>query len=135
MTDEIVVFPDAEAVVVGYLNRALTTRGRPVPVSTTFPSTAASPQQLVLVTLLSGPPVSLTITSVVAVIDVYGFDSESGSALARLIHGLIPGIAYETGSPVLGTSYASLPVNFPDPLTGAPAYTQQHTIRISGAAA
>jgi hypothetical protein len=136
MTDEIVIFPDSEALLVGYLKRALTARGQSHTVSTKHAArgkTSVAPTHI-LIALLGGAKTSLRVEASQFSIEVHADDVEDASALAELVRALIPGIAYESGSPVIGTTETARPVPFPDPLTGAPSYVQQHNIRICGSA-
>ena len=135
---EIVIFADAEALLVRYLADALSDRGRAVPVSTkklTGQSKTIVTSTFVVVALLGGSQTSARIEAVNFSIEAHAPDEVEAAELAALIRGLIPGIAYAPGSSVLGTTERARPQPFPDPMTGLPSYTQQHEIRISGTAA
>jgi len=133
--NDLIIFPDAEAVLIRLLSEALTEHGDATPVINPSAQRPGPQQMYVKVSILGGSTSSLTIEWVNFAIDAIGPDEDACADLAALIRALIPTLAYAARSPVLGTTEISRPVLFPDPLTDEPAYTQQHQIRIRSLAA
>lgn len=115
---EAVIFPDIEALLIGYLG----TRVAPVTVSTRVPATR--PASFVKVARVGGPRRDQVTDRPMVVFQAWGPDSVAASTLARTVHAHVYALA-QTDTPqgyvsavreVGGLQY------FPDPESGADCY-------------
>lgn len=137
---ELVIYPDSEAVLIAYLRQALTGTqfdGAHIGTKTAAGSgnTLTTPAA-VLVSLIGGSETVRTLESLTFNIDTRDEDPERASLLGATVRAHMAVMPWEcVHANVLGVTETTRPVPFPDPLTGAPSYRQQHQLRIRGTAA
>lgn len=129
---EVVVFPDAEAVAVSWLDGKL---GAGVEVSTQVPN--PRPDKLCRVTRTGGAGrINLVTDDAQLTFECWGPDEESASATARLAQGHVFAAAGE----MVGSAYVRKVTeiggltNFPDPESDSPRYQFTVGVQLRGAA-
>lgn len=138
---EVIVFPDAEAIIAAYLNQQYalrsitnTSAGTKAPLSN---STVAG-KKFTRVTRTGGSVVDRVIDRVQITLDSYGATETEAFELARLNRGLMYAIDRVT---VAATTYQFYepqefagPGNLPDPDTGQERYTETFSVGVRGTA-
>lgn len=139
-TPELIAFPDAEAVLVSYLNRELSRRGDAANVSTRHPSDVEVPtrtgHRFVRVTRSGGPRAHIVADGAQMVVQCWDSDEVAAAELLQLVRALVWAMA---GTDVDGTwvyrvQEFSGPVNYPDPDTDMPRYQISMNVSMKGRA-
>ncbi len=118
----VVLFPDATAVVIGYLSDALASRSVTAPVRSRVPNPRPAP--FVLVRRLGGPRRDLVTDAPLIGVECWGASEEAAHDLAALCRALIfdlPGSAVDGVAIYRVTETGGL-ANLPDPLSDNPRY-------------
>lgn len=130
---DIVVFPDAVAVTIGYLSDELGDRGSEAEVVKDVPD----PRPDVFVTILRSGGVRQTVVSdnAVLIVECWAQTSADAHDLAQLCRALLhamPGTT-QAGVPIYRVDEVGGPVDLPDPLSEQPRYTFTVQVHLRGA--
>lgn len=134
--NELILFPDAEAVLTTWLRAALAERGVSVPVGTAVPN--PRPGRFVRVLRTGGPVADLfLLDNPTVVIEAWASTEAVAADLARLARGLIHKLAglVVNGTTVYRVDELAGPGNLPDPTTGMARYTFTVSMLLRGSAA
>lgn len=128
MTTEVIAFPDAEAVVIGYLK----TKIAGVYISTKVPS--PRPVKLIKVTRLGGSKLRLNADSPLLAFECWAATSVEAFELCRLARAYVDAMAGENvgGTWVFKVQEVGGPAYFPDPDTTSPRYQFSVVIDMKG---
>lgn len=137
MTVELVAFPDAEALAVGYLQAELTARGDTARVSTRHPTTVKAPgpvTRFVRVTRTGGPRTNLVTDGAQLMFQCWDTDETAAAGLCTLVRALV----WAMDAAMVGDVWVrrvqefSGPVNYPDPDTDMPRYQISMNVETKG---
>ena len=131
---EVILFPDAEALVVSFLNGELTARGDTARVSTRVPT--ARPDRFVRVSLAGGTRANLAQDAPMLTIECWDKTGVDASDLARLVRALVwsmPGRDGLTAFVFRVVEVGGLQF-YPDPNTTLPRYQFTVQLRVGVAA-
>lgn len=135
MRAEVIVFPDAEALLVDYLTAELAAHGEAdVHVAVTMPN--PRPNRCVLVPRLGGARRNLVVDAATIGAECWGTSETDAQGLAQLVRGLLaalPGRVLD-GTPVYRVEELGGPVNLPDPVSGQARYTLTVAVHVRGRA-
>ena len=126
---EAITFPDAEGVVIGYLNAQLAGRGDAARVSNMVPN--PRPTRLVKVTRTGGGRRSLAQEDAQITVQCWDADSPEASDLARIVRGLLWAMSINANGVVAHVpTEVGGPAFFPDPDTNLPRYQFTVIVRL-----
>jgi len=127
-----VVFPDAEQVVVGFLDDALAARSEDATVVTMVPN--PRPVRMVLVRRLGGPRLNLVADDAQIGVECWEASPAGAHDLAQLARALIHTMRGQTigGVPVYRVTELAGPADLPDPLSTHPRYVFTVQIAMRG---
>lgn len=131
----VVVFPDATAVTVGYLNGRLAARGvNDVPVRSKIPNPRPSP--FVMIHRVGGPRRDIVTDNARLDVECWGDTAHAAHDLAQLIRALIfDMVGTVSGVPVYKVNEVGGVANLPDPLSDHPRYVFSVEVAMRGTAA
>lgn len=135
MTNEVIVFPDATALVISYLRAELSARGDSADVGSRIPHPNTT--DLVRVFRTGGTSTLHVTDQAQLTIETYADRAERAHDLAQLVRGLLhalPGTV-QFGVAFYGVVEFSGPQEFPDPVSNKPRVTFTVQISVRGAAA
>jgi hypothetical protein len=132
---EVIVFPDAEAVVVDYLRTELDARGPAIPVGTRVPN--PRPSIFVQVERQGGPRRNIVVDDAQIGISAWADRQQDAQDLVQLCRGLLWAAVGTTqgGVQVHRVEEFAGPALLPDPLSDQPRYVLTVQISLRGAAA
>lgn len=132
---QIVVFPDAAAVIVGHLRAALAARDDPAVIGTQVPH--PRPGRLVRIRRTGGPRLNRVADRPQLSVECWAPTAEQAADLAQLCRGLIHAMRGTTVAGVAIYRVAELagPAELPDPASDQPRYVQTFEIAMRGTAA
>jgi len=138
MSNEVIVFPDSETLVVRYLNNAFNTYGGYTsPTLKAYTKVPKSrPNRFVKVLRVGGTNSSLVQDKPTLAIESWSTDAMEASAIAQLVRGLIHAIDTVTYESVTYQFYRPQefagPANLPDPDSAQERYTQTFSVGVRG---
>lgn len=125
---EMVTFPDAEGVVVSYLNAALMEDGDTARASTRVPG--ERPGRLVRVILTGSNRRNLAQEDAQVTVECWAPNGPDARALARKVYGWLSALdAPGAHVPVGSSGWVGGPYSMPDPETGTPRYVMTVIVR------
>lgn len=124
---EVLVAPDAEALLISYLNTAYAARSNSVRAGTEVP--ANRPSAFVRVIRVGGTS-ALVVDSVTFAIESWADDPILAYTNAALTRGLIHAIGSVNGSQFYNPQEFAGPANLPDPESGQARYTQTISVGV-----
>lgn len=132
---EVIVFPDASAVVVGHLRDSLAARGFPTPVGTRVPNPRPA-GRLVVVSRTGGVAANLVVDEAMLTVDCWGDREQDAHDLAQLCRALVRAAAGSVlgGVAVYRVVEVGGPQNLPDPLSASPRYLFTLMVGLRGVA-
>lgn len=127
---EVVLFPDAEALVVGFLNAELSARGDSARASTRVP--AQRPDRFVRVSLAGGTRANLAQDTPMLTFECWDKTSPAASDLCRLVRALVWSMPGRTDLAAFVFKVVEVggPQFFPDPNTTLPRYQFTAQLRV-----
>lgn len=127
---EVVVFPDASAVVIASVKKALSDRAIAATVGTRIP-TPLPLGTFVRIFRTGGLDLTRVIDQAQLTVEVYADDTATAHDVAQLVRGLIHSYSgtVQQGVTIYAVREFSGPQDFPDPLTNSPRYS--FTIQVS----
>lgn len=133
--NQVVVFPDAAAVVVGHLRAALAARNDPAKVGTRVPN--PRPGRFVRIRRIGGPRLNLVADNPQLSVESWAPTAEQAADLAQLCRGLILAMRGTTvaGVAIYRVNEFAGPAELPDPTSDQPRYVQTFEIAMRGTAA
>lgn len=127
---DVVIFPDVQALVVGFLNSELTARGETARAATKTPATR--PAKWIRVDLASGQETNRITIEPIVIVQASAPSEPAARDLCELARALVRSMPERddiTGASVMGVASSSQPVPFPDPdLPTTPRY--QATVQL-----
>lgn len=136
MTD-VIVFPDAVALVIAHLKTQFATRSVTAEFGTRLPTPLDGHLPFVRVFRTGGLAEQRVIDKAQLTIEAYAEDTATAHDVAQLVRGLMHamvGMAL-TGTAVTGVTEFSGPQDFPDPLTNKPRYSFTVQVGMKGSTA
>lgn len=132
---EVLIAPDAEAVVIAGLAAGLAARGDTASVSTRIPS--PRPGRLVRVRRRGGPRTDLVIDNPLILLECWAPTETDAADLAALVAGLFAALDGQAvaGHTILHAEILGGPSNDPDPDSATPRYTLTGQLRTYATAA
>lgn len=132
---EVVVYPDASAVVVDYLLDELTDRADNAPVVTRVPS--PRPTRFVLVRRVGGTRQTIVTDAASLSIESWGASEEEAMDLAQLVRGLVHAMqgTVQADVTVYRVQEFAGPALLPDPESDQPRVVQTMQVQLRGEAA
>lgn len=125
---EPVCFPDAEALVVGYLNAALAARGDAARASTRVPTDR--PARFVAVVLTGTSRRSVQQSDAQVTIECWDTDSEAAADLTRVVHALMCALDVDGAHVPQGRDgWVAGPAYLEDPIARCPRYVMTPIVR------
>lgn len=133
--NQVVVFPDAAAVVVGHLRAELAARDDSAKVGTRVPN--PRPARFVRIRRIGGPRLNLVADRPQLSIESWAATEEQAADLAQLCRGLIHAMRGTTvaGVAIYRVTEFAGPAELPDPTSDQPRYVQTFEIAMRGTAA
>lgn len=130
--NQVVIFPDAAAIVIAYLDDALSDRAETAPVVKDVPN--PRPSKFVRVMRTGGPRMNIAADRPQITIEAWHDDAEEAQDLAQLARGLIHAMQGTTvgGVACYRIEEAGGPVDLPDPDSAQPRVTFTVTIGMRG---
>ena len=125
---EVIVFPDAEQLVAGYLSSQLDGR----PVGTRVPN--PRPDRFHVVKRTGGPRATLVTDAAQLTVESWSIVESQAATDAQMARALILALPGETldGQQVIAVTEFSGPANLPDPASGQPRYSQTLAVHLRG---
>jgi hypothetical protein len=135
MTTDVVIFPDAVAVVVGYLRDQLSQRDVDAVIAKDVPKPRPD-NRLVVVKRGGGVRQTVVSDGPLLIVECWAARSEDAHDLAQLCRGLLHAMAGTTqsGVPCYRVDDAGGVIDLPDPLSTQPRYTFTVQAHLRGAA-
>lgn len=134
MTNETIVFPDLEAILVDHIADELDVFGDTASVSVTVPS--VRPSRFVTIRRTGGPRRDLVTDTVQVTVEAWAQTGSGALALAQLVRGIINALPGQTisGVAVYRVQEASGPGLLPDPSSNQMRYSYTTAIDARGSA-
>lgn len=132
MPQQVIIFPDVEALLVQHLTTQLPLHGQAVTAHTQIPQTR--PDKFVTVSRAGGTRRTLVVDAATMTVESWGLRPAAAYTLAQVVRGILgalPG-AILGGYPVYRVDEFAGPANLPDPTSGHARYTQTISVFLRG---
>lgn len=131
---EVIVYPDIEDILVGYLQAELTNRGDTAAVHVSVPN--PRPDRFVLVPRVGGPRRNLVVDSPTIAVEAWAATPKQAHDLCQLVRGLLHAAAGSVigGTPIYRVDEFAGPANLPDPASQQARYILTVSVSCRGAA-